>query len=149
MIETFWENFCNEKNLQLSLPEAWMFGDGTKDMGNYLSSLVLEGKKTATCSAHALYQIKNETLPQIGQYDIILDGSNIPVAVIRNKRLELQKMKNVPEAFARKEGEGDLSYDYWYDGHKKFFIKEFKSHNLTFSTDELLICEEFEVVYHI
>lgn len=149
MMEVLWKDFCIEKNFDLPVPDAWMFGDGTKDMGDYLGSLVLEGKKTGTCSAYILYNIKHETLPQIGQYDIILDGSKNPIAIIRNKHLELIKMDDVTEDFAKKEGEGDLSYEYWYNEHQKFFTNEFDTYHLKFSTEELLICEEFEVICHL
>ncbi|PXM28036.1 ASCH domain-containing protein, partial [Klebsiella variicola] len=44
-------------------------------------------------------------------------------------------------AFARKEGEGDLSLEYWKREHQRFFSCE--GH---FSEDMELIAEEFEVV---
>ena len=44
------------------------------------------------------------------------------------------------EAFARKEGEGDLSLEYWQKEHQRFFTE---GH---FSEDMELIAEEFEVV---
>lgn len=147
MIETYWKDFCQKNNLDLPMPEAWMFGDGTKEMGDELSALVLEGKKTATCSAHRLYEVRNEAIPKKGHYDIILNGSNEPVAIIQIKSLELIKMDEVTPEFAAKEGEGDLSYDYWYRVHKEFFTNEFASLNLTFSTDEILVCEIFQVIY--
>lgn len=147
MIKTYWKEFCKKKKLDLPIPDAWMFGDGTKEMGDELSNLVLEGKKTATCSAQKLYTIKKETVPKKGQYDIILNGTNKPVAIIQNESLELIKMDDVTKEFAAKEGEGDLSYNYWYEVHKEFFTKEFASHDLTFSTDEILICETFRVIY--
>lgn len=48
---------------------------------------------------------------------------------------------DVNEEFARKEGEGDLSLEYWQKEHQRFFIRE--GH---FSEDMELIAEEFEVV---
>lgn len=42
--------------------------------------------------------------------------------------------------FARKEGEGDLSLEYWQKEHQRFFTSE--GH---FSEDMELIAEEFEV----
>ena len=48
---------------------------------------------------------------------------------------------DVTEAFARKEGEGDLSLEYWKKEHQRFFSSE--GH---FSEDMELIAEEFEVV---
>ncbi len=147
MIEAFWKKFCLEENNDIPIPDAWMFGDGTKTMGNELANLVLLGKKTATCSAFDLYNLRSEPIPKLGQYDIILNGHSEPVAIIKNKSIEIFKMDDVPKYFATKEGEGDLSYDYWYSAHKDFFKKEFKTFNLDFSTDMTLICETFVVVY--
>lgn len=147
MITTFWDKFCQEQNINTTMPEAWMFGDQTKAMGDELGNLVLEGKKTGTCSAHALYEREKEPLPQVGQYDIILNGDGEPIAITQLKKVTVIKMDDVTPEFARKEGEGDLSYDYWYQEHVRFFTQQFKEMGLVFSTDMLLVCEEFEVVY--
>ena len=147
MINTFWQEFCQAKLLDLPQPEAWMFGDGTKEMGDELGQLVLDEKKSATCSAYELYDIRKDQLPQIGQYDIILDGDNQPIAITRVKQITLSKMTDVTPKFSKKEGEGDLSHDYWFKGHEDFFTKEYASLGLVFSTDKELVCEEFEVVF--
>lgn len=55
-------------------------------------------------------------------------------------------MNEVPEEFAIAEGEGDRTYEYWYEGHKKFFTDELKKIGHEFSDDMLLVCERFEVV---
>lgn len=147
MINQFWDNFCKVYQLTIKKPEPWMFGDGTKTMADELGKLVLEGKKTATCSALKLYKIKGEEIPKIGQYDIILDGNSTPIAITQIQQIEIIKMNEVTVDFAKKEGEGDLSYQYWYDAHLNFFTKEFSSLGLTFSPDQLLVCEEFKVIY--
>ncbi|HJG53548.1 MAG TPA: ASCH domain-containing protein, partial [Staphylococcus arlettae] len=55
-------------------------------------------------------------------------------------------MNEVTEAFAALEGEGDLSYEYWYNEHERFFRKELSSYNIEFSIDMDLVCQEFKVV---
>ncbi len=55
--------------------------------------------------------------------------------------MQLVRFCDVTEAFARKEGEGDLSPEYWKKEHQRFFSSE--GH---FSEDMELIAEEFEVV---
>ncbi|MCT8156514.1 ASCH domain-containing protein, partial [Klebsiella aerogenes] len=55
--------------------------------------------------------------------------------------LQLVRFCDINEEFARKEGEGDLSLEYWKKEHQRFFIRE--GH---FSEDMELIAEEFEVV---
>lgn len=147
MIETFWQDFCQLHNLDIPQPQAWMFGDGSKEMGDELGYLVSKGQKRATCSALETYRISGDSVPEVGQYDIILNGDEDPLAITQVKKVELVKMKDVSPEFAKKEGEGDLSYEYWYDVHIDFFTNEFKSRGLTFSTEEFLVCEEFDVLY--
>ena len=79
--------------------------------------------------------------PRIGSYNIILDGQNVPVCVIRLVSMRLVRFCDVNEEFARKEGEGDLSLEYWQTEHQRFFFRE--GH---FSEDMELVAEEFELV---
>lgn len=127
-------------------PEAWMFGDGTEEMGNELGALVVNGLKTGTCSAEPLFALEGEDLPKVGQYDIVLDGRNQPLAIIQLTKIDIIPMNQVSEEFARSEGEGDLSYDYWYREHERVFTKFLKEYNLEFTPELPLVCQTFKVL---
>ncbi|MDR2993795.1 MAG: hypothetical protein LBV11_08200 [Bacillus cereus] len=43
--------YDKEHELNMSVPNAWMFGDGSKEMGDALGSLVVQGIKTGTYAA--------------------------------------------------------------------------------------------------
>lgn len=146
IIEQYWASFLQKKQLELPTPNAWMFGDGEQQMGDELGELVVKGMKRATCSAHILYERSNEPLPAVGQYDIVLDGLNQPLAIIQNISVEVKKMSEVDSEFARLEGEGDLSHEYWYDAHQTFFTELLNEIGEPFSPDMLVVCELFEVV---
>lgn len=118
---------------------AWQMGD-SPELASELANLIKKGIKTASCGSFASYQ-QEESAPRIGSYNIILDGQNAPVCVIRLVSLQLVRFCDINEEFARKEGEGDLSLEYWKKEHQRFFIRE--GH---FSEDMELIAEEFEVV---
>lgn len=118
---------------------AWQMGD-SPELASELANLIKKGIKTASCGSFASYQ-QEESAPRIGSYNIILDGQNVPVCVIRLVSLQLVRFCDINEEFARKEGEGDLSLEYWKKEHERFFIRE--GH---FSEDMELIAEEFEVV---
>ena len=60
--------------------EAWSFGEAP----DKLAELVVQGIKTATCSAYDLYQIDHEPLPQAGDYSIILDSGEEASGVLAN-----------------------------------------------------------------
>ncbi|HBL4690433.1 ASCH domain-containing protein [Citrobacter sp. Cs237] len=119
--------------------EAWQMGDSPK-LASELADLIKKGIKTASCGSFASY-LQGESAPRIGSYNIILDGQNVPICVTRLLSMRLVRFCDVTEAFARKEGEGDLSLQYWQKEHQRFFTRE--GH---FSEDMELIAEEFEVV---
>ncbi|EKS7423564.1 ASCH domain-containing protein [Enterobacter ludwigii] len=118
---------------------AWQMGD-SPELASKLADLIKKGIKTASCGSFASYQ-QEEPAPKIGSYNIILDGQSIPVCVIRLVSMQLVRFCDVTEEFARKEGEGDLSLEYWQKEHQRFFTREGY-----FSEEMELITEEFEVV---
>ncbi|WP_414050847.1 ASCH domain-containing protein [Macrococcus animalis] len=139
----FWDKYKEENGLANIDTSAWQFGADPDE----LARLVAEGKKTGTCSLHKLYEIDGELLPQVGQYDIILNKEDMPVAIIQTKKVEIEQMDKVSEVFAISEGEGDGTYQYWWDAHVEFFseiVKEYEG--ITFDTSDKLVCETFEVV---
>lgn len=141
--KVFWNKYKSEHGLDNIEASAWQFGADP----NTLANLVAEGKKTGTCSLYKLYEIDGDELPQVGQYDIILNKEDMPVAIIQTKKVEIEQMDKVSEAFVISEGEGDGTYQYWWDAHVEFFseiVKEYE--DVTFDTSDKLVCETFEVV---
>lgn len=123
--------------------EAWSFGEAP----DKLADLVLQGIKTATCSAYDLYQINNEPLPQAGDYSVILNFSEEAVCIIKTIKVYVTEFKNVLEEHAFKEGEGDRSLEYWRMVHESFLTNELASVQKKFDENTKVVCEEFEVVY--
>ncbi|CAH1856000.1 ASCH domain-containing protein [Convivina praedatoris] len=126
-----------------SLQSAFQFGvdaDG-------LAQLVLLGVKTATTSGLDVYEA-DEELPQIGAYDIVLDGQNEPVCIIQNKQVEIENFLLVNQAHAFAEGEGDRSLVYWRRVHQEFFTKEYQSFGKKFDPKTArVVLEKFQLVY--
>ena len=123
--------------------DAWQFGLEA----DLLAKLVLEGTKTATASAYDLYAVDNDPLPEVGSYDVILDGQEQAVCIIKIIKVSIVPFKDVSAEHAWKEGEGDKSLDYWRDVHEEFFKPYFEECGLTFTPESLIVLEEFEVVY--
>ena len=119
--------------------DACQMGD-SPELATELARLIKQGIKTASCGSFASFS-QDMSTPGIGGYSIILDGQNIPVCVIRLVSMRLVRFCDVNEEFARKEGEGDLSLEYWQKEHQRFFFRE--GH---FSEEMELIAEEFELV---
>ncbi len=123
--------------------EAWAFGEAP----DKLAELVVQGIKTATCSAYDLYQINNEPLPKAGDYSIILDSREEAVCIIKTRKVYVTEFCNVSEEHAFKEGEGDRSLEYWRIVHINFLTNELAAIHRTFDENTKVVCEEFEVVY--
>lgn len=128
-------------SLKMKYPgaRAWAFGD-SPEMADDLAGLVIKGRKTASCCSLASFNA-DESAPGPGSYHIILNGQGAPVCVIRMVSLRLMRFSEVTEAFARQEGEGDLSLAYWREEHQAFFTREGE-----FAEDMELVAEEFVVV---
>lgn len=120
---------------------AFQFGE----KADWLASLVVEGKKTATCSSYPLYELDNEPLPTADDYYIVLDGKDEPVAIIQIASVEIHPLNEVSEDFALAEGEGD--YNDWWNAHENFFTNLLKEYDLAFSPEMLVVCERFRKVH--
>lgn len=118
---------------------SWSFGD-SPEMADELAALVMKGGKTATCCSLSSFE-KEEELPSVGSYSIVLDGEGTPVCVIRTIAMYLKQFSDMTDELAKKEGEGDLSLDYWKKGHQDFFEREG-----TYSEDMEIVFEEFQLI---
>jgi len=120
---------------------AWHFGDSS-ELADELVQLVLSGIKTATCCSKNSFQREYERgeAPCAGSYNIILDGTGQPVCVIQTVRLQVIRFCEMTRELASKEGEGDLSLEYWKEGYKRYFEREG-----TYSEEMELVFEEFEL----
>lgn len=101
---------ARENELNISVPDAWMFGDGSKEMRGKLRSLDVKGIKTEIYAAHCVYGLEGGKIQKFGQYDIVLAGDNTRLAIIKYTKID----------FSRSEGTGALSYDYWYSERVEF-----------------------------
>ncbi|MCL2621760.1 MAG: ASCH domain-containing protein [Firmicutes bacterium] len=121
--------------------EEWKFG-GNKKESDELFALVLSGKKTATCCLFG-YGIENDTVSILTNFD---KSEKLKIKITKQY---ICKFCDVTKEHARKEGEGDLSIEYWQTVHKKYFTKELKKLGKTFTENIELCCEEFIVLEKI
>ena len=154
-VEAFWDlarfharlnsapTYFGPTTLESVPPPAWAFGD-SPEVADELLKLVLDGTKTATASALWDYEAEGETLPEIGNLSILLDGRNHPRALINTTDVAVVPFDEVGEEHARLEGEGDRSLGHWRAAHKKFFSQV---SSRGFEPDMPVVLERFEVIY--
>lgn len=115
MIETFWKECQKQVNdTTIKYKSAYSFGVEADKLAN----LVLNGEKQATSSLLYSYQHEGEPIPQSGEYHIILNSSEEPVAVIQNHQVKIFSFKDVTHQIAKLEGEGNLKK--WKVDHQTF-----------------------------
>ena len=136
------ENIKNNSNNYSS----WFFCDSEKS-ANELAELVKQGIKKATTSLYYFYEVEDEDLPKEKEFSIVTDWDGIAQCIIQTNRVTVIPFKEVTEKFAKAEGEGDMSLEYWQKVHRDFFTEELKSGKIEFSEDMLVVCEEFEMIY--
>jgi uncharacterized protein YhfF len=125
---------------------SWHFGSGG-EMADELVELVLTGGKRATAGALWSYENEGEAIPVVGDYSVITDGSGRARCVLRTASVEVVPFDRVGADFAASEGEGDLSLEYWREGHWKYFTMDLATFGRTPELDMPVVCERFEVVY--
>lgn len=146
-IRVFWQSYLDtlpdhHPHRFQAVPEAWSFGD-SPEMADELGRLVLQGKKTATCSRYLGKNVLEEAGPSI-----IVDGAGHPLCVVNTFEILVRRYKDVDAQFASDEGEGDRSLVYWRKAHWTFFTREGAQEGYEVSEDMLLECERFLVLHH-
>lgn len=146
-IEQFWQQFLKDTNRPNTLRynEAYHF-ELSIPAANYLLDLVLSGKKQATCSSYEGMIISNETLPVVGELNIITDGYDCPFAIVETTKVLVMRYGDITYERCSLEGE-DESLASWQDNHRKFFTEEGKKLGYTFSEEMLIVFEEFKLIY--
>lgn len=143
-IQCFWDKFLETRpsctHLKKYKFEAWSFGN-TKEMADDLGSLVLMGKKTATCSLLRAYEGYEDEIPRAGVYSVLCNGDERPIAIIQVTHTWICKYSEVTDQHAYEEGEGDRSLNYWKKVHQEFF-----SSYPGFHEEDELLCERFKVI---
>ncbi len=148
-LETFWQAYLASLPPGAALPTAytaWGFGH-TAANADELGGLVVRGLKTATASLIWTYEAEKESLPQVGDLSIILDGAGAPLCLIETTELTVKAFQDVDERFAYDEGEGDRSLAYWRDVHWRYFGEECASIGREPDLAMPVLCERFRVVF--
>ncbi len=144
-IKNYWLKFINQREDLFHLKdykfEAWSFGN-SKELADELGQLVLEGKKTATCSLLRAYNGFENEIPRVGVYSVLCNGDEIPICIVFLTDTWVCKYNEVTEKHAFEEGEGDRSLEHWKEVHQQFF-----SQYDGFHEEDDLICERFKVIY--
>lgn len=127
-------------------PQVWAFGD-SPELADELIALVLQGIKTGTADLVWTVEYEARSVPQVGEYNVILDGAGDALCVMQTTAVSIRPYEDVPAEFAYDEGEGDRSLAYWREAHWSYFSRRCAEMGREPTMTMLVICEHFRVVY--
>ena len=133
------------QNIDIDSLDVYDFGD-SPELSEELISLILSGKKTATCATVLEYEKEGAPTPKVGEYKLVVDSNKNPACVIEITDVTIIPFCDVDEKFAYDEGEGDRSHESWAQGHRKYFKRVLPSYGAVFSEGIPLICQRFRVI---
>lgn len=146
--ETLWidflDKFPNKKTK--NKPISFYFCDNEKD-ANECAELVVKEIKQATATSLWWFKKNNEALPKVGSQYIVTDWSGNAKAIIETTKVELTPYNKITSEFAKTEGEGDKSLEYWKKVHKAYYSREMQPYNEKFNENMIIVCEYFKTIF--
>jgi uncharacterized protein YhfF len=148
-LDDFWSRYVASQRGREVLENRYetdKFGD-SPDQATELRSLVLSGRKTATCSSLWEWEAEGRQPPRAGDRTIILDGQELPICIIETTEVQTRKFSEVDEGLAYDEGEDDRSLESWRRIHWEFFSRVLPRIDRQPSLEMPLVCERFRVIF--
>lgn len=149
-LESYWQKFLSTLPADSPYRDKTYISEGWGDspeMADELGALIAAGTKTATCSALWEWQAEAESPPETGTITIVVDGRGEPLCIVETVEVTVRNYNKVDAGFAREEGEGDLSLEYWREAHRRFFSRSLSKIGREFSEHMPLVCERFQLIY--
>lgn len=146
-INQYWQRFCANTGIDVdSHYIARIFGDPEigVDIIDALVSAVKGGRKRGTTPCKVNLAHNNRSIPDVGDYWIILNSEGAPACVVRVTKVEHARFNEVDEAWAATEGEADSSLEYWYAMHRWWFKKCYRKWGVPWEEDAPIVKIYFE-----
>lgn len=128
--------------------DVWSFGD-QPEMAAQLVHLVTCGAKRVTMGWIQASERDGTPLAYEGGISIVTDGFGYPRIALRSVEVRTVPFGEVDVASAAGEGEGDLTYGDWREGHVRYFTAQAAKLELAFDDRALISVERFEVLHVI
>jgi uncharacterized protein YhfF len=147
-IEQYWQRYLKTLQAQIETQSAYLvdqFGD-SPELANELGQLVIDGVKTATCSALWEWEASGSAPPFVGVKTIFLDGAN-PICIVETTEVVICPFDEVDAQFAYDEGLCDRTLESWRREHWDYFWRTLPKIGFQPTSKMLLVCERFRVVY--
>ena len=121
------------------------YGDSPK-LSQELLALIRQGPKRAGTSLLWALQAENDTVPEPGTFEIVLDHRMEPALLTRITSVAVLPFDQVTAEYAAVEGEGDASLEFWRRAHWAFFSRECQRLGREPATSMPVVCCVFELL---
>jgi len=121
------------------------YGDSPA-LSEALLALIRSGQKRAGTGLLWAMDADGETVPCVGDIEIVVDHLDEPALVTRITAVETVAYCDVTPEYAAIEGEGDGSLEYWRDAHWRFFGRECARIGRAPSQTMPVVCSVIEVL---
>jgi uncharacterized protein YhfF len=142
----FWDAYAAANRLGEANFRVCTFGD-TPELANELVALVLAGTKRGTTSLLHAFDASGESVPEPGDFSIVIDGDGMPRCIVRTVGVEVKPMGDVDARFAWEEGEGDRSLAWWLSAHTRYFRRQGTREGFSVDDRTNVVLVRFEVVW--
>ena len=142
----FWDKVKRETGVEGAFTDAYGIGD-SPELKQELLGLILEGKKRASTTLVRESMLEGWPEPEVGQYNIVLDGNDEPAAVIRTVSVRRCRFIEVDEEHAYWEGEDERTLDAYIREHTKYYTRIGRRRGFEFTLDMEVILDRYELVY--
>lgn len=124
------------------------YGD-SPELSAELLALIRCGRKRAGTSLLWAIEADGDTVPEVGQIEIVVDHRNEPALITRITQVQVVPYDQVTAEYAAIEGEGDGSLEFWRDAHWAYFSRECQRIGREPSQAMPVVCCVFEVLMSV
>ncbi len=146
LTDEFWRGYRKAASLHHDHYDVVAFGDGP-EMATELAELTVAGIKRATAGLVRQFGPDGEPPPVVGGYVVLLDGAGRPRAIWRTTEVRTGPLNSVDERFARDEGEGERTREWWLSAHRRFFGRRAAAQGFQMHDEIETMFERFEIVW--
>lgn len=145
-VQQYWDSFVAVRGLDAVAHGVWEFGDN-RELADELAGLVVAGTKRGTTSLLRTYRESGEPLPKLGDFSVVVDGSETPCCIVRTAFVDVKPLGEVDARFAWDEGEGDRSLTWWLSAHTRYFARQGQREGFAVDDRTEVVLVRFEVVW--
>ena len=86
-------------------------------------------------------------LPRLGDFTILTTWEGEAKCIVRTTAVRLKPFFSISASYAKLEGEGDGSLEYWKKAHWEYYTRELQPFGRVPRESMIVVCEIFERVF--